>query len=513
MNNLIRIKQIVDHITKEPFYPTTHAIGVGYTNKNGECITVQEAIDNLNSTFEALSEFDLTLGHNEGQAFPGNEGAELQDLLNSLTVDDELSLTSKNPVQNSVVTQNINQLFDALEDKADKNNVYTKDEVYTKEESDDKYATKTEVNNGLNTKQDTLVSGVNIKTINNDSILGSGNLALSNSDDIVKEIVYDDDYVEQKYYKALKQGEEQMLVLKSMGNALDIVPIPDDYKKFDLNNDNTINYTEVEMIYDFMYGPILHIWEERDPITGDVTYSYWNSGLSVIEEEVNGVFQDVWYVVRREKNNDLTLWKSLDYGHVWIKQDTKDPDISPTSTLNPQLIVNGHVINVEPDDEITTNDSTNLHTIIFYFLAQHNINYVENEFEGENTLFAVFDPNKNKIVIGYNFEDYTKAPKESNEEDVMIKSDFILAEFDPSPNVIYCNSFNNKLYRWQKETSFTGRMIEVNVQIALNSIVSSIQNNITSIQNHIEALETYVEDQGGIIYHDEPGEPLDPGRL
>ena len=39
--------------------------------------------------------------------------------------------------------------------------------------------TKQYVDNGLSSKQDTLVSGTNIKTINNESILGSGNISVS----------------------------------------------------------------------------------------------------------------------------------------------------------------------------------------------------------------------------------------------------------------------------------------------------------------------------------------------
>ena len=54
----------------------------------------------------------------------------------TVTVDDTLSTTSENPVQNKVI------------------------------------------NNALNGKQDTLVSGTNIKTINNTSILGSGNIEI-----------------------------------------------------------------------------------------------------------------------------------------------------------------------------------------------------------------------------------------------------------------------------------------------------------------------------------------------
>lgn len=44
------------------------------------------------------------------------------------------------------------------------------------------YATKSELNAGLDTKQDNLVSGTNIKTINNNSILGSGNLDIISSE-------------------------------------------------------------------------------------------------------------------------------------------------------------------------------------------------------------------------------------------------------------------------------------------------------------------------------------------
>lgn len=46
-----------------------------------------------------------------------------------------------------------------------------------KEETDSSYATKAEVA----TKQDTLVSGTNIKTLNNESLLGSGNIDLASS--------------------------------------------------------------------------------------------------------------------------------------------------------------------------------------------------------------------------------------------------------------------------------------------------------------------------------------------
>ena len=43
---------------------------------------------------------------------------------------------------------------------------------------DDRYYTESEVDTALNNKQDTLVSGTSIKTINNNSLLGSGNISI-----------------------------------------------------------------------------------------------------------------------------------------------------------------------------------------------------------------------------------------------------------------------------------------------------------------------------------------------
>ena len=123
----------------------------------------------------------------------------------SITVDSALSATSENPVQNKVVTK-------ALQTKANASDIPTK---VSQLENDSKFATQTAVATGLATKadkdsltslegsvstlettvgnqdkaiianaqaiqnkQDKLESGVNIKTINNQSILGSGNISI-----------------------------------------------------------------------------------------------------------------------------------------------------------------------------------------------------------------------------------------------------------------------------------------------------------------------------------------------
>lgn len=76
-------------------------------------------------------------------------------------VDTEMSSTSENAVQNKVIKDYVDN---GLNDKADKATTYT----------------KTETDALLDDKQDTLVSGTNIKTINSESLVGSGNIDIEN---------------------------------------------------------------------------------------------------------------------------------------------------------------------------------------------------------------------------------------------------------------------------------------------------------------------------------------------
>ena len=113
------------------------------------------------------------------------------------TVDSELSTDSENPVQNKVITNALNdkasktELSNVSTSKANKADVYTKQEIDTKftnaqsqinQLSTDTSAINTEVQTLKTDKQDTLVSGTNIKTVNGQSLLGEGNIEIQQSE-------------------------------------------------------------------------------------------------------------------------------------------------------------------------------------------------------------------------------------------------------------------------------------------------------------------------------------------
>lgn len=158
-----------------------------------------QQISNLNTEIGNKQD-NLVSGTNiktvNGQSILGEGNIEISGG-ETITVDTELSETSENPVQNKIITA-------ALNDKASKtelSNVSTskanKADVYTKQEVDDKFtnaqsqidqisidtsAINTEVQTLKTDKQDTLVSGTNIKTINGQSLLGEGNIEIQQSE-------------------------------------------------------------------------------------------------------------------------------------------------------------------------------------------------------------------------------------------------------------------------------------------------------------------------------------------
>ena len=120
------------------------------------------------------------LDHNKNEA---ERSATEGKVVHEKEIDSSLSSTSTNPVQNKVINS-------ALDGKANKTDIT--DMAYVVDSSDNAVSletygtggyyvvpTKTYVDTQLTDKQDKLVSGTNIKTINGSTILGSGDMSIS----------------------------------------------------------------------------------------------------------------------------------------------------------------------------------------------------------------------------------------------------------------------------------------------------------------------------------------------
>jgi hypothetical protein len=107
----------------------------------------------------------------------------------SVIVDSSLSTTSVNPVQNRVITNAINNANSSIQTNADNIEAIMAIIANIPSISIDTALSTTSTNAvqnkvitaALNSKQNTLVSGTNIKTINSQSIVGSGNVNLTYS--------------------------------------------------------------------------------------------------------------------------------------------------------------------------------------------------------------------------------------------------------------------------------------------------------------------------------------------
>lgn len=166
--------------------------------------------DIVNITERLASKLDTATYNSEKSSFATkdelNSKADASAITNMATqtwVQDQGYLTEvpSNYVTNSELTEGLAGKQDkgdyAL--KSDLNTLATKEELATKADT-----------SALSSKQDTLVSGTNIKTINGDSILGSGNLVIqsgtSNWDDI--------------------QGKPQFAGVATSGNYNDLINKP-----------------------------------------------------------------------------------------------------------------------------------------------------------------------------------------------------------------------------------------------------------------------------------------------
>lgn len=203
VSNLATKAEIADMETKS-HAAATYATKAEIPSLDGY-LTETEASETYATKEQVSSKQDqLVSGTNiktiNGQTLLGEGNIEIQGG-GTITVDSELSTTSENPVQNKVITNAINGKQDAGDyalksEIPDTSGLATKTELSgkldtatynsekasfeTKENAAATYQVKGDyaTTAQLNSKQDTLVSGTNIKTINGNSLLGEGDITI-----------------------------------------------------------------------------------------------------------------------------------------------------------------------------------------------------------------------------------------------------------------------------------------------------------------------------------------------
>lgn len=144
--------------------------------------TVIPDISNLATKDELNAKQDILVsGTNiktiNGNSLLGNGNIEITTG-GSISVDDSLSLDSENPVQNKIITE-------ALDGKQNTGNYALRSDVPTKLselDNDINFVDNEDLNRELAMKQDLLVNETNIKSLNGQSLLGSGSITIETPD-------------------------------------------------------------------------------------------------------------------------------------------------------------------------------------------------------------------------------------------------------------------------------------------------------------------------------------------
>lgn len=180
-----------------------------YARQNGnwtevkfDTTNIEQQIQDLYTQVSSKADADSVVSIQEFTAF--QEQIE-QELLNYVTQEELESYTQMQIVQELPVTGNSDTIYFLSIDNHWEINIWYNNQYITVTSSDidlSNYYTKEEINslisNALAQKQDVLQSGVNIKTINNQPLLGSGNIQLSDiatSEEVAKILQPDTGYL------------------------------------------------------------------------------------------------------------------------------------------------------------------------------------------------------------------------------------------------------------------------------------------------------------------------------
>lgn len=184
----------------------------------------------------------------------------------SITVDSSLSDESTNPVQNRVITAEITSVRASI----DQTNI----ELTNAKNTIDTVSSKVDsANSTISTKQDKLVSGTNIKTINGQSLLGSGDVTVSGDGVVIDTIVSSSSknpVTSSGIYQALSNKVD-----KVQGKQLSTNDFTSTYK-YKLDTLETTIFTAVDQrLGEFSAGNVVLTQDEYDALPKyDATKTY-----------------------------------------------------------------------------------------------------------------------------------------------------------------------------------------------------------------------------------------------
>lgn len=185
------------------------------------------------------------------------------------------------------------------------------------------------LSDALNDKQDELVSGTNIKTINNTSVLGEGNISVvglpsqtGNAEKLLTTDGTNASWMTKDYYRSLSDAQAETLLSDGTYKGKDV----DSGEIFVCADGNVKQYTEQNQ------GASLQTESYENPFYPCDNY---------VVENIGGEDVEVLYAATTiAGGSPLNLWKSIDKGATWESVNTTRGD-APAETQQRIFYKNG----------------------------------------------------------------------------------------------------------------------------------------------------------------------------
>ena len=408
-----KIPEVKDFVTNSSistnYYNKTEIDNKGYLNKVSADGYYQEKGNYVNETVysKKVSEIDSSISDISARLKTANDNiankADQSELANYYTtsqgtaLEGRVSTTEQNitDIQSDIQTLDSKIPTDYVSNSSISTNYYMKKDVYNKEETDGLIGgLRTEISNtyeqkghydsaistltssvntletNIQTKQDTLVSGTNIKTINNESILGEGNIEVKGEEHVSLTLAE---------WEALPYDEQMADKVYLIKDAENVYVTPEQVQEVQ-NSVNTLSgrveTTETEINNIKNAGYATQTWvsgqgylTEHQSLAGYATQT-WVSGQGYLTEHQSLA----GYATENYVNNKISELNIDDYLKIAdlpdysVKFNEIDSSISDVSTkVNNSLslisdlntrVTNNSLKNVDQDSYIRTINSS-----------------------------------------------------------------------------------------------------------------------------------------------------------